>query len=385
MLEESRKLVAEGIAAARAKRQLQAEALLQDALVLDPENEEALLWLARVAVRSDDRRAALEKLAALNPANEEARQALHAMSHHPQGVAGLRRQIAQARDVQKRGSREQALAAWRAVLDVDPVNEQAVRAVVRLLLPDHAPQAEALLKRATLLNPHNAGLRLLHAETLARANRWDDVRRALDSVDPRGLRTADAFERVGQLYLSAGQMTAAREAFERATALPDHNPMTHFHLARLLDRDGQTARAIEAYRAVVDELWGAAEAGQAEKRLREISPYLPKSVADSWPFILREAAGWVVFIALLAALDNGVQALPMSASGAAAILASLVGGVCWALGGTSAHTIHLFGPRAINDRGRGALRWAAGALLVVAGALGLLNSWRGAAAFVFGV
>ena len=107
MLEESKLLVAEGIEAARTRRQLRAEALFNDALTLDPENEEAWLWLARVTVKVDGRRAYLQQVLRLNPANEEARQALHAIDH-PLGEAGLRRLINRARARQKS-------APWSAI------------------------------------------------------------------------------------------------------------------------------------------------------------------------------------------------------------------------------------------------------------------------------
>ncbi|GAB4436892.1 MAG: hypothetical protein Kow00120_04050 [Anaerolineae bacterium] len=379
MLHESRKLTAEGIEAAKNRRQLQAEALLSDALVLDPENEEALLWLSRVAVRPEDRRASLEKLVALNPANEAARVALHATQRHPQGEAGLRALIARAESATAGGARRGALAAWKAVLDFDPGNEQAVSAVVRLLGPDHRPQARALVQRALTHNPHNGGLKLLYAEALAESNRWDDVKRVLLTVHPRDLSAAQAFERMGRLHLSAGQMTAAREAFARAVELPDHAPLTHFQLARLLDREGKTDRAVVAYREVVDRAWGTPEARQAEQRLREISPYLPRSVADSWPFILREAAGWVVFVFLLAVMDSGVRVAGMSASGVAAIMLAAIGGTCWAVSGAVTGTVRFFGARAIGQGARRALHIAGVALCLAAVALGLFNSLRSTA------
>ncbi len=376
MLEESKKLVAEGIEAARAHRQLQAEALFNDALVLDPDNAEAWLWLSRVALKPEERRAALEKALALIPAYEEARQALQASLHHPQGEAGLRKLIAQAQATQERGARREALTAWKAVLDIDPGNEQAVCAAMTLLGPDYTKQARALLQSALKHNPHNPALRLRYAEALAGANRWDDAKRVLEGIDRRGVRTADAFERMGRLYLSTGQMAAARDAFARAVSFPDHDPLTHYQLARLYDREGQTDHAVIAYRAVVDKAWGTPEAGQAEKRLREISPYLPRSVADSWPFILREAAGWVVFVLLLAILDSGVTVVGMGASGVLGIALSFVGGLCWAVSSTVTGAVNLFGPRALGDGARRALRGVAAVLCTAAVALGMFNGLR---------
>ena len=56
MLHESKKLLAESIEAEEKHQQLKAEALLADAVVLDPDNVEAWLRLGRLSARKEDRR-----------------------------------------------------------------------------------------------------------------------------------------------------------------------------------------------------------------------------------------------------------------------------------------------------------------------------------------
>ena len=73
MLQESKRLLTEGIEAAEAERNPQAEDLLADALALYPENAEAWMWRARVAATAEGRRACLQRAYKLNPANEAAR------------------------------------------------------------------------------------------------------------------------------------------------------------------------------------------------------------------------------------------------------------------------------------------------------------------------
>ena len=65
-----------GVAAARAKDPTGARALLRGALAEDPDNEMALHWLATVAESPQDSVACLERVLALNPANDRARGAL---------------------------------------------------------------------------------------------------------------------------------------------------------------------------------------------------------------------------------------------------------------------------------------------------------------------
>jgi tetratricopeptide (TPR) repeat protein len=123
MLHESKKLLAESIEAEEKHQQLKAEALLADAVILDPDNVEAWLRLGQLSARKEDRRRYLEKVLEIAPGNEEARAGLHAMQY-PGGEAKLRQFIKQAHAHQANGQTERALKLWQAVLKFDPVNEE---------------------------------------------------------------------------------------------------------------------------------------------------------------------------------------------------------------------------------------------------------------------
>lgn len=372
MLQESRRLLAESIEAQQNHRQLEAEALVIDALTLDPENVEAWLRRAQVSARTEDRRMCLATVLRLAPGNEEARAALRAMEY-PGGEAKLRRIIETGRARQEAGENRKAMMSWKAVLKFDPVNEEALVAVAQLLKARGEPTLTRF-ERALERNPDNATLAVYYAAALAETDRWDEVERVLDAIDLRALHTADALVQVGRMSIMLGEVLAAHNALERAVTLPDCDPLAHHDLAQLYEEAGRTDAALEAYRHVVDKAWGTPEASEAERRLRAIAPYLPRGLADSWLFILREAFGWVIFIGLLAVFDSGVRIDGMSASGVVAIGLGLVGGVCVAVAGISGDTLNLLGRRTLGDRMRRRLRVMGGALFVVAVVLSLFNS-----------
>jgi hypothetical protein len=70
---EAKRLLAQGVAAAKAGQRTQAYNLLLDAVELDQRNELAWLWLSVVTDNPDDQRICLENVITINPSNAEAR------------------------------------------------------------------------------------------------------------------------------------------------------------------------------------------------------------------------------------------------------------------------------------------------------------------------
>lgn len=66
----------EGIEAARRGDRINARRLLQQVLILDRDNEAALMWMASVVDTLAERRAFLERAIKVNPNNQRAREAL---------------------------------------------------------------------------------------------------------------------------------------------------------------------------------------------------------------------------------------------------------------------------------------------------------------------
>ncbi|MDX2162223.1 MAG: LpqB family beta-propeller domain-containing protein [bacterium] len=69
----------EGIEAARRGDRVNARRLLQQVLIIDRDNEAALMWMASVVESMDERRAFLERALRVNPDNTRAREALQRM------------------------------------------------------------------------------------------------------------------------------------------------------------------------------------------------------------------------------------------------------------------------------------------------------------------
>jgi hypothetical protein len=73
---DAKRLLAQGVAAAKAGQRTQAYNLLLDVVELDQRNELAWLWLSAVTDNPDDQRVCLENVITINPGNAEARSRL---------------------------------------------------------------------------------------------------------------------------------------------------------------------------------------------------------------------------------------------------------------------------------------------------------------------
>ncbi|MBK8021716.1 MAG: tetratricopeptide repeat protein [Chloroflexi bacterium] len=82
-MDDARELRQQGIRAAKAGQREEARTLLQQSLRLEPENEAAWLWLASVANNNRERVFCLNKVLELNPINETALRALENLNEPP--------------------------------------------------------------------------------------------------------------------------------------------------------------------------------------------------------------------------------------------------------------------------------------------------------------
>lgn len=92
--EQAQRLLQQGIAAVRAGQKEMARQLLQDAIRLDPSNENAWLWLTSVANNDMERIYSLTKVLEINPQNQAALKGLQKLGVQPPNTA-QRRQITQ--------------------------------------------------------------------------------------------------------------------------------------------------------------------------------------------------------------------------------------------------------------------------------------------------
>lgn len=79
--EEIRQLVERGVNAARLGHKEEAEQLLRQAVILDPQNERAWLWLSAVVEGIEAQRECLQRVLSINPTNSFARSGLAFLGH----------------------------------------------------------------------------------------------------------------------------------------------------------------------------------------------------------------------------------------------------------------------------------------------------------------
>jgi twitching motility two-component system response regulator PilG len=135
-------LLRQAMAAARASDRPRTRELLQEVTRLDPRNETAWLWLAGVVDTAREAVAALERVVALNPANEKARGALRASRLE----AGI--EAAKAKDVPT------ARRLLRAAVADEPNSEQGWFWLATVC--ESPADGLAYLQRVLTINPDNA-------------------------------------------------------------------------------------------------------------------------------------------------------------------------------------------------------------------------------------
>src|SRR4030065_330838 len=82
----ARELVQQGIAASKSGDKRRARELLTQAVQVDPQNEQAWLWLSDTMTDVVFRRICLEKVLAINPANVVARTGLETLAERPSAL-----------------------------------------------------------------------------------------------------------------------------------------------------------------------------------------------------------------------------------------------------------------------------------------------------------
>jgi twitching motility two-component system response regulator PilG len=210
----SLELLREGIAAARAGDKGRTRRLLREATGLDPSNELAWLWLAGVAESPQEGVACLERVLALNPANERARAGIHSVR--------LQAGLAEA----KAGNKPEARRHLREVTRYDSTNELAWLCLAGVA--ESPQEALAALERVLKINPGNEkarqGVRYYQAQLAPPKPAWHcpvcetGMARAPSQCSACGalvnLSNLDAFFRNGSV--DASQLEAARGRWEGA-------------------------------------------------------------------------------------------------------------------------------------------------------------------------
>jgi eukaryotic-like serine/threonine-protein kinase len=163
--------------------------------------------------------------------------------------------------------RRRALAAAEKAVSLAPDLPEALstRGSLRALIDFDWQGAMADLERALALSPNDADSRRRYGTLLADQGRLPEaiveVRKAVD-LDPLG----QSWSTLGALYLAAGELAQAQDAFRRMRQILPDAPAPMMLLARALLLEGKPRDALTALERCPAEpyrLWGAAMAQQA--------------------------------------------------------------------------------------------------------------------------
>jgi len=156
---------------------------------------------------------------------------------HPDGEhkADALAHFVEGMSFEENGEMDKALAAYRKVLDVDPGQANLASRVAALLTrQDDFPEAIDVLKDAIKANPSAPGpllqLAFIYTKYLRRTGQAIDyVNRAI-ALDPHNI---DAYERLCEIALGAGDEKKALQSLDRATEIKSDDPAFWARLGKL--------------------------------------------------------------------------------------------------------------------------------------------------------
>src|SRR5213075_2619723 len=190
---------------------------------------------------------------------------------------------------------EKALEAYRQVLNVDPgQTELAVRVAALLTRDDDYPSAIDVLKDAVKVHPKTPEpyleLSFIYAKYLKKGDQAIEFANKAIALDPQKI---DGYQRLFEIYLTAGDEKRALETLDRAAKMPNDDPTFWARLGRLygsviLKPDAkpnpeQTARLNDVFEK-------AAAKGQNNAAvLKEVGDYFASTqqIKEAIPFYLR--------------------------------------------------------------------------------------------------
>jgi tetratricopeptide (TPR) repeat protein len=216
--------------------------------------------------------------------NIEGEHKAEALAHFAEGI-----------DFEEDGEMEKALEAYRQVLNVDPGQiELAVRVAALLTRDDDYPSAIDVLKDAVKVHPKAPEpyleLSFIYAKYLKKGDQAIEFANKAIALDPQKI---DGYQRLFEIYLTAGDEKRALETLDRAAKMPNDDPTFWARLGRLygsviLKPDAkpnpeQTARLNDVFEK-------AAAKGQDNAAvLKEVGDYFASTqqIKEALPFYLR--------------------------------------------------------------------------------------------------
>jgi len=216
---------------------------------------------------------------------------------HPDGEhkADALAHFVEGMSFEENGEMDKALAAYRKVLDVDPGQANLASRVAALLTrQDDFPEAIDVLKDAIKANPSAPGpllqLAFIYTKYLRRTDQAIDyVNRAI-ALDPHNI---DAYERLCEIALGAGDEKKALQSLDRATEIKSDDPAFWARLGKLYasivfkpdrpPKPEEVARVNDIFKKAADR------AGDDAAALKDVADYYASTqqIKEAIPLYLR--------------------------------------------------------------------------------------------------
>ena len=216
---------------------------------------------------------------------------------HPDGEhkADALAHFVEGMSFEENGEMDKALAAYRKVLDVDPGQASLASRVAALLTrQDDFPEAIDVLKDAIKANPSAPGpllqLAFIYTKYLRRTDQAIDyVNRAI-ALDPHNI---DAYERLCEIALGAGDEKKALQSLDRATEIKSDDPAFWARLGKLYasivfkpdrpPKPEEVARVNDIFKKAADR------AGDDAAALKDVADYYASTqqIKEAIPLYLR--------------------------------------------------------------------------------------------------
>lgn len=240
----------------------EAEQALRQALELQPglaQAHEELGGVLALQRRFEEAVGSLEAALRLDPglpfAGKKLGQALAALGRAAEADAVLeswlgrsqdRASVVVALDHLQAGRQEDAIATLKARLRINPDNVDALVTLAQAWLGDnqHAPDVEALLRRATDIAPAHVGAWLLLGSALHGSDRPEQAIAAYQRATGLEPENAGAWSGLGAEYALIGDMEKSTAAYGRSVSLRPGLPGIHLSYAHSLKALGRRAESL---------------------------------------------------------------------------------------------------------------------------------------------
>lgn len=324
-------LYQQGVRAIREQQDLSAgRDLLMRSLRLDPQNVNGWVILAHITDDAAQKRRYLLRALKLDPDHTRAQRMLRAL---PGGGLDATRQqqietySRRAQTLQERGDELGALEQWNAALKIQPDNEDALKAAIKLLMGlDYPNDARTLVMRAIDAGTQNPAIYLTAIDFARLANDADEMDALRQQL--MQLPTIDdiTIMRVIDDYVQVGRLSEADRLLK--TALKRHTRSQQLLVAMgdiQMERGFPTEAVIYYHQAA--SIDAHSQYGkEADEKLLSHAPVLTDRERGSLILAWREALGVAILFIVLGWQDAGLNLANMGAERWLGVALGLFGG-----------------------------------------------------------